>query len=446
MRVDKTREELEEKLILPTLSVKRKRNTVQEIKNSLYNNHKILEGNTQSWINNPSKELPELDWRLLYLFAKQIYLKTNILDINPDGYYTEIEAKKALQYTGGLTIESDIKLPLVFDDAVELGYGRYLTTISAKRLSQMSSTLLNYNFDIQREATKIRRNNETIKVATLVMQNVEEIKNHLKNDTLQPTMIVLNASVGSSDSGDEITYNPETKQMQINKGTVLDIVDGYHRCKGTELALNEKPEIDFNFALTVLNYTDEQAARYQGQLAEATPISKPKKNQLSAKRHADAVVKELMTHSELKDRVAVANAASIRNLELVTYDILADAIEEQFTLERKIDVYKVTEYLKNYFNILLGEFSEQFIEEPQKWKKKSLMVDHNMFIGYIVLAKKMYENNIEEIKVIDYIKNIDFNKSNPLWKKINVLNERLNLNKTTIVRKSIKRYFEEMKI
>ncbi|PAV30249.1 hypothetical protein CIL05_07210 [Virgibacillus profundi] len=446
MKQDKTRQELEENLIQPTLSVKRKRKIVQEIKDSLFNNHKIIGGNTQSWINDPETELPLLDWRILYLFAKQIHSKINQSNINPDHFYTEVEAKKAQQYTGNLTIMEDVSLPMVFNDVTELRYGTYLTHISAKLLAQMSSTLLNYNFDIQREATKITRNNETIKEATLVLKNVLEIKSHLKQDSLESTNIVFNAAIGTADDGDELTYNPETKQLQINKGTIIDIVDGYHRCKGSELALNENPDINFKFSLIILNYTDDRAANYQGQLAEATPMSKPKKKQLSSKRHSDAIVRELMTQSELKDKVAVARVPSARNKELVTYDVLSDTIDEQFKLDRMIDVHKVTNYLKTYFNILLGEYAEQFIENPIEWKKKSVMVENNMFIGYIVLARRMYELGIDAVNVIDYIDSIDFDKNNELWQDIGFLNEDKNLNKTMSARNAIENYFKQLEL
>lgn len=446
MRAGKTREELEQKLIQPTQSIRRKRKIVSDIKNYLFNKHKILDGNVQSWINDPENELPNLDWRVLYLFAEQISLKTRKEDIDPDNFFTEIEAKKAIQYSGTLTADDDISLPIIFDDVTEIGYGVYMTYISAKRLAQMSSVLLNYNFDIQREATKVVRGNKTIKEATLVMKNVLEIKEHLKNGTLQPTNIVFNAAVGTADDGDEITYNPETKQLQINEGTVIDIVDGYHRCRGSELALNENPDIDFNFILTILNYTDEQAAQYQGQLAEATPISKPKKKQLSAKRDADIIVKELMNDSELKDRVAVAHRPKTSAGEIVTYEVLADTIHEQYKLERKIDVHKTSAYLKEFFDILLGEYEEQFLINPLETKKDSVMVENNMFVGYLTLARRMYEEGIDAINVIDYIDKIDFSKNNELWKEIGFLKNDGTMNETKLARKSIKDFFEKMKL
>src|SRR5699024_10142335 len=214
MIAGKTREELENNLINPTLQNKRKRKSVSNIKENLLKKHKIIGGNVQSIINNPKKELTKLDWRVLLLFAEQIYLETEDNDsINYKNFYTVNEIQKARQYTGQLTVEGDISLPLTLDEATELDYDKYLVAIDVKTLAQMSSLLLNYNFDIQREAKKKLVDGETIQEATLIMENVEEIKEHLLKDTLEVTQIVINASAGTSYEGNEITFDPKTRQL-----------------------------------------------------------------------------------------------------------------------------------------------------------------------------------------------------------------------------------------
>lgn len=446
MKAGKTREELEEKLIEPTLSVKRKRTATQKIKENLLMNNKIIGGNVQSLINNPKVELKNVDWRVLYLFAEQIYLETKEESINPKEYYTEIEIKKARQYTGKMMVEGDISLPLTLENVLMIDYDKYVTTIPVKLLAEMSALLLNYNFDIQRESKKKVVGGETIQEATLVMENVLEMKEHLKKNTLETTSIVINASAGTADSGDELIYDPETMMLTINKGTVLDIVDGYHRCKASELAINENPDIDFKFMALILNYTDDQAANYQGQLAKATPIAKPRQRQLAESRYADKITNRLNTKSELQGKISTSHNPSLQNKELVSYDVIANTINEEFSLERMYDVHRVGDYLEKFFDILLGYYEEQFIEKPLEYKSKTLLVENNIFIGYIILAKRMYEKGIDAVKVIDYLKNIDFNKDNKLWKKLNILDDKGNFTKTKIARKAIKDYFNSISI
>lgn len=445
MKPGKTREELEEKLLYPIQSIKRKRRIPQMIKDNLLKNNNIIGGNVQSLLNNPKNELSKIDWRVLLLFAEQVYLATNDENIKPSNFYTDTEIKKARQYTGKLAVEGDISLPLTLENVIMIDYDKYVTTIPVKMLAEMSALLLNYNFNIQREAKKRIVNGETIQEATLVMDNVLEMKEHLKRGTLETTNIVINASAGTSDTGNELHYDEENRMLTINKGTVLDIVDGYHRCKASELAINENPDIDFNFVVIILNYTDDQAMKYQGQLAKATPISKVRQKQLSEERFADTIVKKLSLQTKLRGKISSSSRPNLANKEIVTYEILADTIHEEFDLNRIIDVHKVANYLKMFFNIFLEYYEEQF-ENPLKYKKETLLVENNFFIGYIVLAKRMYENNIDSSEIISILENIDFNKDNPLWQELEILDNDKNLMGTSIIRKNIKKYFNEIPV
>lgn len=447
MIAGKTREELENNLINPTLQIKRKRKSVSNIKENLLKKHKIIGGNVQSIINNPKKELPKLDWRVLLLFAEQIYLETEDNDsINYKNFYTVNEIQKARQYTGQLTVEGDISLPLTLDEATELDYDKYLVAIDVKTLAQMSSLLLNYNFDIQREAKKKLVDGETIQEATLIMENVEEIKEHLLKDTLEVTQIVINASAGTSYEGNEITFDPKTRQLTIHKGTVLDIVDGYHRCKASELALNENPNIEFKFSALILNYTDDQAMKYQGQLAKATPIAKSRQKQLAETRHADTIVNKLNTQSELANKISMSTRPSTRNKELVTYDVLANAIHEEFDLKRVVDVHLVGDYLVDFFDILISYYETEFIENIAETRKESLLAENNMFIGYVALAKRMYDKGMKPSDLIPIIDKIDFSKDNKLWLEKEVLGKDKTLNETRVTQNNIKEFFKEMEI
>lgn len=451
MKQGKTREELEGNLNEIVISLKRKKLIPQRIKNTLLKNNKIIGGNVQNLLNNPKEELPKIDWRFLFLFAEQVYIETkeennNFKNINPKNYYTEIEIKKARQYTGKLTIEGDITLPLTFENVLQIDYNQYVTKIPAKLLAEMSALLLNYNFDIQRESKRKIIGGETIQEATLIMDNVMEMKEHLKNNTLETTNIVINASAGTSDSGNEIAYDSERRVLTINEGTVLDIVDGFHRCKASELAINENPDIEFNFIVLFLNYTDDQAAKYQGQLAKATPIAQTRQKQLAESRYADTIVKKLNTQSELRGKISTHHTPSLKNGELVSYDLLANTINNEFNLIRVVDSHLVGDYLKNIFDIVLGYYEDEFLIRPLDFKKTSLITESNMFIGILVLASKMYYNNIEPSKIIRYMDKIDYNRNNKLWKEMGVLEDSGNLTTTEVSRQAIKSYFENIEV
>jgi hypothetical protein len=79
-------------------------------------------------------------------------------------------------------------------------------------------------------------------------------------------------------------------------------------------------------------------------------------------------------------------------------------------------------------------------------RKESLINDNNMFVGYIVLARKMFEKNIKPKQVRKYIEDIDFSRKNELWQQINVLDKNGNLLETPKVRKAIRQLFENIDV
>lgn len=441
MKPGKTREQLEGLLIEPLMAIKRNRVKTDRLKQYLFNNHKMLEGNVQSWINNPRGELSHVQWETLYLVAMYTQVITGDDRIDPDHFFTDVESRRAKLYQG--EIAGDISLPYTFKKAVELEFGTFLTSISVKDLAQLSSSLLNYNFNIQREATNVKRNGETIQVATLVKSNVLEMKEHLKNGTLFPTSIVINAKLGSSDDEEEMFYDPETGDVTISDGTILDIVDGFHRCKASELAINENPNIDFNFAVLLLNMTDSQAANYQAQLAKSTPISRHKQTQLESSRRADEVANYLMRDSELQGRVSMKSRLSQQSGELISYSLIADTIHREFDLPRNIDVHRVGSYLKDVIDWLFGIYEEEFSTDITTWSKKSVINSPGLIASYISLAAYMYKEKIEAREIVKAVENIDFSRDNGKWQELGVLSNQKYLSEPSIA--TVKRVVEMLK-
>jgi len=445
MKPNMTREMLEQELIQPTLKLKRRRKVTDSIKKHLFSEHALLEGNVQSLIADPRNELPKVDNRILFLFAEQIYKQTLEDKVNPDHYYNEHEVKLARKYSGNIIKKDEVRLPLTLNNFIEVNFNEYVGKITIEDLAKLSSSLLNYNFDIQREAVKVKRGNNIELEAKLVQKNVREIKNNLKAGTQKTTQIVINASAGTSDDGEELLYNPETLQLTINEGTILDIVDGYHRSKAAELAHNEDPSITREFTVLMLNCTDDEAKKYQGQLAEATPISRTRQKQLSSKRMADEVVRNIMAQSDLKGHVS-SDVVNLSNAEYVTYEMLAQNIENYFDIKLNMDVRKVSAYLKDYFDMLVGSYPDAFLNNPSEVRKTSVINENTMFAGYVKLASRMYKDSIDVMKVIDYMEKIDFSRLNPLWKEIGYLQEDGKLGNTDRAKKQIVEYFNNLEL
>jgi hypothetical protein len=444
----KDRKELEQNLIntIKNKKLKTKRKSVGLIVSALRKND-IDEA--RFWINEPDKYIPELDTRELCLLTEQIYEQVEDDVVNPDIYFTEVERKKSKQFSGRMEMEKDINLPFTLDNMIMLNYNTFLGVISGEKLAKLSrAMLIHYNYDIQREHSYVKnREGGVQKKAKLIMQNVLEIKDNIKQGTQKHTQIVINAAIGTADAGeDEISYDPQNQRLTINRGTILDIVDGYHRTKATEMVYEETGDVDFNWILLLTNYSDEEARVYQGQLAKATPIAKERREELLGERKSDMVLIDVIPKSELKGRVSTSKDVHTVSDELVAYKVLAEEIDTQFDLEKMINVYKVRDYLTKFFNILLETFDDQFLINPNKYRNTSLINNNNIFVGYIVLARRMMDMKLEPYEIVRIVESIDFNKTAKHWIESGIVDDKGRITDTPKARNAIREYFSKLEI
>jgi hypothetical protein len=437
------RELLEQNLIKPTLEVKRRRGVVKDIKNYLSEKHDIFDGTIQTWINNPAEELRTIDARLLYLFSEQIYQKTSDPEINPESFFTDSEIKASRQYSGKMYLQEELKFPLKFSHALESSRDSWIVMMDIKTIAGLlRARKLHWNPEAQREATTKVIDGEIIETATVYMHNVLEMKQLLKENKLERTQLIFNASLGTADNnGDEVVFDKETKQLQINN-CKLDVIDGYHRCLAAELAL-EETDIDFQFEVKILNFTTPRAASFLAQISKGERMSEVKRRSMSKETYTDIIIDDLRNKSALRDRIS--KKEGLRGNELVTYNTLIESIEKNFNVERKLDQVEVSDYLQEFFNILVEYYESEFVTNFNETKKNSLLVENVTFAGYITLAAKMKSKGIEPSQVYKYIKNIDFSKNNnKTWIELDVLDEKGRL--TRNAKQGIERYFSNIDI
>lgn len=442
----KDKAELIENLSSNIQEIKRKRNIVNDIKLELAQKHDILAGDIQEWINSPKEKLQELDIRELYLFTEQVYLKTGDLIINPKSYFTDVEIRESRIYDASIK-RPHFDFPITFENATIVGNGAYSIPIDIKMIDMMlNNQLLHYDPELQREMTVITDKKGIRYEPTVIKKNVDEIAEHMINGTLVPTTLVWNAALGSSDSGEELVFDNKTNTLTITENTKVAIVDGFHRHKGLQKVLRQRPDLDFNFVLIITNYSKSMAQQYQYQLAQATPISKNRQTQLKNARYSDGIVTRLMQESDLKDRISQNTQLKTTANQLVSYNVLADSIDSYMNIISKRDGKKVGDFLIEFFDELIGAFPEEFIFNTIEYRNKSLINHNNLFVGYVVLANKMMVNQIPVEKLTDIIKSIDFSKDNSFWKELGILNDKGNIEDTSKARKIIAKYFSELNI
>jgi hypothetical protein len=442
----KDKRELEENLInvLQDSKLKTKKKIVNDIKIHLASNYEII--SAQGWINDPETKLPELDVRELFLFTEQVFSKTEDPRVNPQEFFTQNEIKESRQYSG-LPEQDIIEFPITIPNVLQISNEEYVTMMDTQMINKlMKSNKIYYNFDVQREAKIIKRKDKVIFEPTLHQKNVKEITNNLLNDEQFTSELTFNAATRTSDTGNELIYDAKHLELTITHGTRIDIVDGFHRCKAIENAMEINPDLIKRFTVKLTNFSTRMVQKNQAQIAKASHFSTTRIQELEGSRFSDDIVRQLKLESELKGRVSQTNRIHSINRELVTYNVLADTIDEEFKMETKLDSMDVADYLCKFFDYLIGSHPSEFINNVEETRKTSLINENSMFVGYITLARRLYESNTKAKEVVRIIKDIDFNKNNSLWKELDILNEKNNLTETNKSRKAIREYFENVDI
>lgn len=419
------------------------RNTRDEIKIEL-RKYGITGGRIERIFGNLTElESEETDIRELILIAEQFFMKTSFQKLNPTNWFTEDEMKEARQYYA-TEPASATAFPFILERVGIAKNNVYSAMVSASTIAEwLKIDALYYNFDIQRQATKKTRKKEVIATPTVVQKNVNEIESLMLSGELVVTTLAFNAAPQTSDLDEELTYDAKKGILTINTGTRLDILDGFHRCLGSLAAVRKNPNVDFKFNVLISNYTTREAQMYQAQLQKATPIPKARVQELEANRHADAVVTQLKANSELRGKVSSSHTISPAQGELVSYRVLADAIDREFKMSARVHTFGVSKYLSEFFDYLIGMNEEEF--SYNKDKDVSLMNSNRMFAGYVALASKMKDANIEPQMVNKILEQVDFNKENPLWRDMDLLDDNLNMSAKASDRK-IADYFRKLKV
>ncbi|MCY8174870.1 DNA sulfur modification protein DndB [Bacillus inaquosorum] len=270
-------------------------------------------------------------------------------------------------------------------------------------------------------------------------KSVEEIKELFKKGDLIVSMFTFNARFGTSDEDEEIEYNPSDLSLTVTKGTLVDVLDGYHRISGVVKAITEAPELDQTFILNILNYTEEKAKRHFAQMNTINPVEKSRIEELGQKRYSSTIVEQLKYNSELKDKISVQSEIGMSSPFLVTYYTLSEAIDDAFEINSRRDAIQLSKYLRDFFAELFYAFPDDFLEDDLSESRNRSYINYNaVFYGYIYLAKKMQENGTPLAKLATILQQVDFDKGKT-FKELSSRNYEEQLN--AAMKKKLKKVF-----
>lgn len=429
---------IEEHLSNVLQQVKSNRKLVVNIKKELLE-HGIKFGESQSII---TGKTALSDTSLTVICLLMLTLSKYGNDIYPENYFTEQEIKNAKTFE--IIQEPSIELPYTFENVTYVKDGNFSTIITAKQIKELfDSNILVYNFDTQREAKVERgKDDEIILKPKTNPKSVKEIADLLLASELETSTITFNARVGTGEDGNELIYDTKNRTLTVTKGTLLDILDGYHRISGINMAMSKDPELQGVFDLKILNYSKARALKYFFQINKTNPISEARRKEANVANMTTATIEELRAKcSFLQGKISNSDKPFTGSDQLVSYNVLSDAIDEFYSPKNKLEAIQLSDYLTSFFDTLMVNYPEAFITNIKEVRKHSLINANQMFYGYIFISKYLKDNNHPVSMVKDIINNIDFSRDNKQWIEAGVINESGRI--TTNPKRKIKAIFNE---
>lgn len=375
------------KNVIQELKMQTSNEKFEKIAKNLQANHGVPQGVTQSFI---IKELDErfvntTDTRLINLFIMEAFKvfgrEEKISDIMGIG---EINESKQFDYTA-FSKKSNVTLPIELSPVL-LVNNEYSAKLSVQQIADLiGAGIINYNFDIQREAKLEMRLGEVVKVATINKKNISEMKQHLLNDTLKGSTIYLNATPLTATDGEELIYNPDNHTLMITEGTQLNVLDGYHRVLACQQAILENPLIDFEFNVVFSNFTTSEAIKWQGQHSKATPWSQNRIVEMQQESKGAKVVKAIKDSDfELEKIIGTASTSNKKEI-LIGFSSLVSIIDKEFKPKNRRE------------EVLLAEALQQILMTVNEIKNENKTFTSQLLVHeFISKYKNDYQENLKE--------------------------------------------------
>ena len=361
-----------------------KQQTLEEVQQSLKEKYDIPVGVTNSLLTRNTQEVfNNEDMRVPRLFVKEVFSRSN-QNNKLKQVFTESEQKELEQFLYQ-SEDTDMELPLELYPALKLNDLTHSVRMSAKTIAKlMNAQILNYSFDIQREATTKRRGDTIILQPTTNKKNIKEMEKLLLSGQLKDSTIYLNAAPRTAEDGDELIMDSKNHKLIITKGTRLDILDGYHRCLASLKAFTKNPELDFYFNVVVSNYTTKEAQLWQAQHAKAMPWSKHRVRELQQENRSDKVAAALRDSSEFGQYINTSSVLG-RN-KLINFTDLSLIIDNLYQINSRREEVEIIEQLATAL--------DDFVQYEIDWeveRSNSLLTSNLGLLGIIYYLSQIGE-------------------------------------------------------
>jgi hypothetical protein len=298
----------------------------------------------------------------------------------------------------------------------------------------INNMLYDYNMEVQRQPTKKIRREKITKVPTIIPEKKIGIKTDILNHSMTSNDITINVPRNDKQ---RFSYNEEsqTLEIEVDENTRFQIIDGFHRWVAISDVLEHEPKFEYNFTFNIFNTTESAASEWVLSKDKQTPFAEYHVKNLSNNDVYMVMAKDI--NKALNEKINVLYGRIGDDLIDTEYDkhyttlsILSQSIRHNFDEKGILEQFEredIQDFIIKGFGYIIGTYKKEFKFKKEE-KSKSIKTYPNMFIGYVAILSKLY-NDIEwKEKIKRILSELDLSKNEintPVWESLGIFSEKL---------------------
>lgn len=331
-------------------------------------------------------------------------------------YFTEQEVSEAENHLINQGINNKKMNEVIIENVIQLRDDEYLIPkMTYGTIAELYQRGVNtYNYDTQREATLIDTGIGLVLSPTVYKESTSAMVEEMINGNFFDNTITWNILATGQEKFD---FDGKSKLKFIkDKGSDMNIIDGYHRTLAIIEALNRKPELADEFMqVKILNYDVNKASRYIYQETKGTSFSEEKKKSISQNNYSKAV--EYLNrsgNSMLRNKISVIDDEVFKyNDKYVMFSTIADTLsslhKDFANVSMQSEINNFNRHMEKIFNNIITYFDNDFNNIKIE---KSIFTNNSMFIGYTWLALQIErDDEYWEEKIYEFLDTIKNNSN-----------------------------------
>ena len=420
MKVGTNREKLENEIYKYLYEINQDRNLKNEILTKLI--QRGFPAGTAQQLLSGNAALEFLDQYELGVIAYIFFTTTYNVILDPSIYFDteELSRIEKLEFTRE---DKKVKYPITFKNMIKQSNNSWIGVISVQDFVKLhQSGIVTYNFETQRNPVYKKYRNKTIKRANINPSSVKQITEKMVSNTYKYDDVTINI-LANGEEDFEFNIIREEGDFIIGDVTIhnaaLNLIDGAHREKAAEGALLANPNITGNFVLILTNYDVDEANYYIIQRDNRNPIDREYIQAKDTTNLSNEVVKRIneSTKSDLQGLIATDEFLVKEGEGVTLFNIMSKTIAKLWEIQTRRDARKLSNYLINFFNELVGIFPQELKLNIKENRGINYINHPNMFIYYLVIANVIQDEEKWEDLLEIIIEDTDFSKNNSEWKR-----------------------------